>query len=135
MGSIRPLNFETDLPRVAEIINQVDLEPVTVDQLHEWWTRETEGEICQRAVLTGLEGEIVAYGMTRRQPWDKPGRFWLALKVDEARRRQGFGSRLYDHLTAFALDHGGPPQPAHRQGGALGGADGGLPAVAAGRGH
>ena len=106
MGTIRPLNFETDLPRVAEIINQIDLEPVTVAQLREWWTRETEGEICRRVVLTGPDGVIAAYGMTRRQPWDKPGRFWLVIKVDEAQRRQGFGGRLYDHLTGFALDQG-----------------------------
>ena len=106
MSTIRPLDFETDLPRVAEIINQIDLEPVTVDQLREWWSRETEGEICRRAVLIGPAGAIVAYGMTRRQPWDKPGRFWLALKVDPAWRRQGFGGQLYDYLTGFAIDHG-----------------------------
>ena len=106
MGTLRQLNFETDLPRVAQLLNQVDLEPVTAAQLREWWTRQTEGEVCRRVVLTLADGAIVGYGMTRRRPWEPPGRFWLALKVDPAQRRQGFGSRLYDHLTGFALDHG-----------------------------
>ena len=106
MGTIRPLKLETDLPRVAELMSQVDLEPVTVDQLREWWTHATEGEICRRVVLTEPGGEMVAYGSARRTPWDTPGRFWLALIVDQAWRRRGLGSRLYDDLTGFALEHG-----------------------------
>lgn len=105
MNAIRPVNMATDLPRVAELFSLINLDPVTADNLREWWTRPKESEISLRVVMVTPEGEIVAYGSSRRAAWDKPGRFWLTLMVAEAQRRQGFGSRLYDHLADFAVDH------------------------------
>ncbi len=106
MHTIRPLNWDTDLPRVAEIFSQVSLEPATAAQLTEWWGRVSEGEIRHRLVLTDADGQIVAYGMTGRTPWDKPGRFWVSVMVDRARRQQGFGTHLYDHLVGLAVGQG-----------------------------
>ena len=103
---LRALNPRTDLPRVVELMNQVDSLPITLEQAREWEASRNTGYLGQRMVATGEDGRILGFSDTGRHAWSPPGRFGLRVVVEPARRRQGIGTALYDDALAFALRHG-----------------------------
>lgn len=104
--TIRVADPAADYPRVAELLTLVDPQPITAAMLHEWDTRQAEGQIRRRAVATTADGAIVAYSVVLHESWKPAGRFLLWLVVDPAARRQGIGTQVYDESLQFARQQG-----------------------------
>ncbi len=86
--------------------------PVTADQIRAWddrdaANRDADGVIRRRAVAD-LDGQVVAYSLVYREPFDPPGSFYLWVTVADGRRGQGVGGFVYEEALAFARSHGAP---------------------------
>lgn len=98
---------EADEPRIVEIINWGDPEPITLEQYR---MRETSADPTQpryRRLLRDDSGEIIGYGSFRRRQQMKAGLFMLTLHVVPAARREGIGTAFLEHLEAQAKSAGG----------------------------
>lgn len=104
--NLRPIAPATDFPRMAEILNTARPEPLTAQILHEWEAQAPADLVRQRTAAVDETGRIVGVGRAQREPWMKPGRFWLSVVVDPGQRRQGVGALLYDDALRFAREHG-----------------------------
>ncbi len=103
---LRAFTLDVDAPNLANLITQVEPEPVTTAMLYEQERHRPAGQICQRIAAVDEHDAMVGFADTGRDPAMPPGRFWLWVVVDLAARRQGIGSMLYDHALAYALEHG-----------------------------
>lgn len=103
---LRPVNPETDFPRLAEIINQFEPISVTAERLHEWEANRPEGQLRQRHAAVDQAGYVVGFGEAVHQPWEQAGRFWVEVAVDSALARQGIGTQLYADAWQFAQQQG-----------------------------
>lgn len=103
---LRPVNPETDFPRLAEIINQFEPISVTAERLHEWEANRPEGQLRQRHAAVDEAGYVVGFGEAVHQPWEQAGRFWVEVAVDSALARQGIGTQLYADAWQFAQQQG-----------------------------
>jgi GNAT superfamily N-acetyltransferase len=104
--TIREWDLENDLPRMVELLNTVEPEPMTVDNLREWLSLRPEGTIERRTAAVDTAGTVLGFGWIDRQPWLAPGRFHVDEIVDPAHRGRGVGSVLFEDLLAFARGHG-----------------------------
>ncbi len=104
--SLRPLSTETDFPRLAELMNTVEPEPITAQVLQEWLLSEPSDRIRRRVMAVDEQGYAIGFNDAGRDPWMEAGRFWLSVIVDAAWRRQGTGSRLFEDALQFARGQG-----------------------------
>jgi GNAT superfamily N-acetyltransferase len=102
--SIREANPQTDYPRIAELLNQVETQPITADTLHEWDARVIEGQVRHRMVALDEIGFVVAYAVVIHAPWKPADDFFIQVIVDEARRQQGIGGQLYAAALRLARE-------------------------------
>lgn len=103
---LQPLNAQTDFPRIAELRNTSNPEPITAGQLQEWEAQHPQGQIRQRFVAVDEHGQIIGYNDAGRDPWMPEGLFDLHVLVDPARRHQGIGALLYHDALRFCQEHG-----------------------------
>lgn len=104
--TIRPVT-EADDARRAELQNLASPETITAEDVREWRRSEDPKRITLRLGAEAEDGRLVAYAHALREPWDKPGVFWLHVVVDPAGRRQGTGALLHEELLRFARERGG----------------------------
>ena len=106
---LRQLNSETDLPRVVELMNMVNPEPISVDTYHERQRLASQGRIGYAIVALDENAYIVGYISIVHNPWMPQGHFWLRVIVDRALRNGGIGTLLYNHaldlVRASAATH------------------------------
>ncbi|HLN62278.1 MAG TPA: GNAT family N-acetyltransferase [Symbiobacteriaceae bacterium] len=94
-----------DAPQIAEIVNQIDPDPVTPDQVNEWADNVPEGGIYTRMVA--LDGDrVVGWGNDTWFPWHKPGKHSVYVAVHPEARNRGAGAALAEALEASAREHG-----------------------------
>jgi len=98
---LRPVNAETDFPRIAELTNMVGREPITAEMLHERMRNMPPGRVGRRMVAVGEDGRIAGFHGVLRDSWMRPGHFWMRVIVDRSLRHQGIGSLLYDNALEF----------------------------------
>jgi GNAT superfamily N-acetyltransferase len=103
---LRPLEPDSDFPRITEISDLADQEEVDVERLYERLRNASAQRIQQYTVAVDADGTLVGFGNTIRDPWMPPGHFWTRTVVDPTYQRQGIGSMLLDHGLAFAREHG-----------------------------
>lgn len=103
--TLRPLDLTTDLPALARLISLTRVEPVSPQQVAEWW-RPTAGGVRRTLVAVDAGGAVVAMGDTWRDTWLPAGLFSVGVIVEPAWRNQGLGSRLLADVTAFAQARG-----------------------------
>lgn len=103
--SIRSANPETDYQRVAELLSIETSDLMTMDELIEEDEDMLPGDIRHHLVATDTSGQIVGYGSATRKRIEPAGYFHLTVLIDEAERRQGIGSALYDEILAFVQDN------------------------------
>ena len=103
---LQPLNPQTDFPRIAELYNTSNPEPITAEQLQEWEAQHLQGQIRHRVVALEESGQIIGYNDTGRDPWMPAGLFDLHVLVDPARRNQGIGALLYHDARRFCQEQG-----------------------------
>lgn len=103
--TIRP--FADDFAGVARLLNTVNPDPISADDLKAIHARFPAEGLRHRAVAVNQAGEIVGYANTYRTPNMKDGYFWLTLITLAEVRHQGIGTALLAHLEPWVRAHGG----------------------------
>lgn len=103
---LRPFNPDTDIPRLAELINVAAPQPLPQETVRALLMTPIPGRIHLRTVAVDSSGRIVGSGEVGRDPWMLPGRFWIDIVVAPAARGRGVGAMLGDDLVAFAWELG-----------------------------
>lgn len=101
---IRIANPDTDYEQIATLINLVEANPVTADQIRSWDSRENT--ILRRFVAVDDQNQVIGYGNVVHAPWATAGHYYVYAITDPAHRRRGIGRLLYEHALQFALDQG-----------------------------
>jgi GNAT superfamily N-acetyltransferase len=102
---LRPMNA-TDLPRVVELTNTVDPEPIDVQTQHERMYNAPPWRIQQRVVAVDNNGSIVGFYTALHDSWLISGHFWIHVIVDKAQRRLGVGMLLFDDALKYVQEQG-----------------------------
>jgi GNAT superfamily N-acetyltransferase len=96
-----------DYPRLAEIRNLWELEPVTAEELEEEDSRADPNGIRRRVMLTEADGTTVGYAMTVRESEDPEGDWWVTIGLDLPYRGQDRARDAVRPLLEFAYANGG----------------------------
>ena len=56
---IRSVKFDSDFPRIVDLINQVEPEPVTLAQLQQWTQRKPPGRVYRQMVATDAQERVI----------------------------------------------------------------------------
>jgi RimJ/RimL family protein N-acetyltransferase len=96
-----------DYPRLAEIRNLWELEPVTAEELEEEDSRADPNGIRRRVMLTEADGTTVGYAMTMRESDDPEGQWWVTIGLDLPYRGQHRAEDALRPLLEFAYSNGG----------------------------
>lgn len=102
---LRPME-EADYPRVAELMNMFNSDPIDPEELTRLFRAACPESIKQRTVSLDEQGHLVGFSQAVHAPWMLPGRFRVTLAVDRAKHEQGIGSQLYNAARQFAEEHG-----------------------------
>lgn len=97
---------EADLPRIAELTNLVEREPISADELRERMRTKPAGLVAIRVVGLNEDGVIAGFAHVVRWSGMRPGHFWVRVVVDPALRYQGAGSALFEHTVEILQEHG-----------------------------
>jgi RimJ/RimL family protein N-acetyltransferase len=106
--TLRPLDPETDLHAIMDLVNTTYLEPVTLEVYRSDRDDErAQKNILQETVAADDSGAIVGYGEIKRKygEWDR-GRIQLWVITVSERRGQGIGTLLYEAGMSFAREYG-----------------------------
>jgi GNAT superfamily N-acetyltransferase len=98
---IRPLDTTIDLPRIVELVNTVNPEPVSEETFRARQEQEVPGRVSYTAVVVDEAGAIGGYVSVVRNSLMASGHFWARVIVDSALRRRGLGELLYQHALDF----------------------------------
>lgn len=103
--ALRPLDPETDLPDLARLYGFIRPEPVSLDQVRDWWQPKTD-EIRQTRLAVDQAGRVFGLSDVQREPWMRPAHFWLQVIVAPEQRRRGIGTTLFTQAARFARSQG-----------------------------
>lgn len=95
-----------DFPRIVEILNSQITEPTTLENYIRAEEARPKDEPYRRVVVQLETGEIAGWGVTVHESTNRPGEFFMRVRVDAPYRRQGIGQAIYNHLIEYALAHG-----------------------------
>ncbi len=103
---LRPVDDLDHLPRIAELMNMVDREPVSIDTLREWERNAPADRIYLRVAALDEDGYMVGFHTLLRNTWMRPGHFWTRVIVDVAYRHLGIGALLLeDAVERLSTQH------------------------------
>lgn len=105
-ANLRPARPESDIPRIVELINAVEHDPVTDTQVQQWFEHLTPGRITHRMVATNPQDVVTGYSVIVHETWAPPGQFYVWVVVDPSQRGQGMGAALYAEAEAFLRAQG-----------------------------
>ena len=97
---LRAMNA-ADLPRVVELTNMVDPEPIDVENMRERMDNAPPWRIQQRVVAIDSDGGIVGFYTALHDSWLIAGHFWIHVIVDKAQRHLGVGTLLFDDALKY----------------------------------
>jgi GNAT superfamily N-acetyltransferase len=96
---VRPVE-PADVARWVAIRNEGDSEPVAVDAFRPWILRQTA---TSHRFVAQIDGLVVGYAAAMVHPlW--PDRLMAGVKVEQASRRRGIGSRLLRAIDSIDLE-------------------------------
>ncbi|HEU5379547.1 MAG TPA: GNAT family N-acetyltransferase [Ktedonobacteraceae bacterium] len=104
--TLRPIDPQSDFPRLAELISTVVPEPVSAADLEDWQQRASPQRVQQRIAALDEQGCLIGFNDAGRDSWKVAGKFWLDVTVDPAWRKQGIGTLLYTNALEFAQREG-----------------------------
>ncbi len=104
--TLRDLN-EADLPALADLVNQVYVEPMGLSQLRDWYSRQPEGQIRRSQVAVDAAGQMIGYNLLQHEAWEEDGLFYVEVIVEPEQQGQGIGSYLYDDAMTAVSTLGG----------------------------
>lgn len=102
--SIRPIDWQTDLPDMVQLYSLTSPETVTEEQIRDWWQVKRD-EIRLTKVAVNEQGQILGLSDVQRETWTRVGHFWLQVIVHPQWRRRGIGSILFDDALQSARSH------------------------------
>ncbi|MFZ5827146.1 MAG: GNAT family N-acetyltransferase [Bacillota bacterium] len=103
--SLRP--FTGDFTALAALLNTVNTEPLTPEQLEANHTAFPANGLRSRTVAVNESGALLGYANTSWRPGAQPGRFFFTLVTAPGARRKGIGSALLADLAAWVRSQGG----------------------------
>lgn len=95
-----------DFPRIVEILNSQINEPITLQTYIRQEDARPKNDPYRRVVAELESGEIAAWGVTVHESMNRPGEFFMRVRVDAPHRGQGLGNALYQDLIGFAQANG-----------------------------
>ena len=98
---IRALQPETDFPKVLELINCFEPEPLSLKTTLNWYQRQQPGRIIHVMVAADGQDQVVGYCEAFHEAWFPDGQFQVWLIVDPEGRKQGIGSALWVEAQRF----------------------------------
>lgn len=98
---IRPVQPQTDLPRIVELVNTYEPEPISLAPVQRWCERVAPGRIIHMIVALDTQEKISGYCEVFHETWFHPGEFQIWVVVDPAKHKTGIGSLLYDAAQSF----------------------------------
>ncbi|MCB9419232.1 MAG: GNAT family N-acetyltransferase [Ardenticatenaceae bacterium] len=104
--TLRDLN-EADLPTLADLVNQVYVEPMGLTQLRDWYNRRPEGQIRRSQVVVDPAGRLIGYNLFQHEAWEEEGLFYVEVIVKPDWQGRGWGSWLYDEMVTAVATLGG----------------------------
>jgi GNAT superfamily N-acetyltransferase len=104
MRPIRAVTSATDWDAIVALINAVELEPITVDMLHERDQRTPGSERWR--VAEDETARVVGISESAREPWMTADEAWLWVAVDPSAQGQGAGVALFDDALARTCARG-----------------------------
>jgi GNAT superfamily N-acetyltransferase len=103
---LTPLDPETDLQRVVELISYGSCEPLSVERYRSLEKSLPRGTVRFQVVATLACRRIVGFAEIVHQRCMPAGYFHFRLIVDRDERGRGIGGMLYDDLLLFAREQG-----------------------------
>ena len=103
--SLRNTDPPRDFDWIAALINSVDMEPTSVNELKEWYQRKLPDDIHLRVVENASREKLGFHCLFRYNAGDGI-HYKFYLIVEPEYRRQGAGAALYDHLEGLAHSMG-----------------------------
>ena len=97
-ASIRTARTETDLPDIVRITNPYEWQPVTTDQVREWFQYNPPGRVQRRLVSVNENDTVTGYAGCVHEPDAPTNRFVVWVIVDPDHRGMGIGSTLWETL-------------------------------------
>ena len=95
-----------DVLRIADILSQIDPDPVTPEEVLEWEQTFPADGIQHRLVAVNEAGQVVGWGLTTHHPHMPDGRFRQFVVTDPAVRGQGIGTLLAEATERLARENG-----------------------------
>jgi DNA-binding transcriptional MerR regulator/GNAT superfamily N-acetyltransferase len=95
---IRNAQIDTDLPDIVRITNPYEVQPVTVDQVREWFQFNPPGRYQRRLVSVDSQDTVTGYSGCIHEADAHEGHFVVWVIVDQPQRGQGIGSALWNAL-------------------------------------
>jgi GNAT superfamily N-acetyltransferase len=102
---LRPMS-DADFPRIAELTNTVDPEPIDAEAVRERVYSASTSRVQRRVVAVDNDGFIVGFYTALYDSWLIAGHFWVHVIVDKAWRRLGSGSLLFDDALSYVQEQG-----------------------------
>ena len=97
--TIRNARIETDLPDIVRITNPYEDQPITADQMREWFQYNPPGRVQRRLVSVNENDAVTGYGGYVHEADAPDDHFTAWVIVDPDCRGQGIGSALWDALV------------------------------------
>lgn len=96
--SIRTARIDTDLPDIVRITNPYESQPITVDQIREWFQYNPPGRMQRRMVPVDENGAVTGYCGYVHEADAPDHHFTVWVIVASEYRGQGIGSALWDNM-------------------------------------
>jgi DNA-binding transcriptional MerR regulator/predicted N-acetyltransferase YhbS len=98
--TIRHAAIDTDLPGIVRITNPYEIQPVTTEQVREWFQYNPPGRLQRRLVAVDANHAVTGYGGFVHEADGRDNTFITWVIVDPDWRGQGIGSALWDSLLS-----------------------------------
>ncbi|MFZ5815916.1 MAG: GNAT family N-acetyltransferase [Bacillota bacterium] len=95
-----------DFPRIVAILNSQINEPITLEEYVRQDKARPQSDPYLRLVAEREGGEIAGFGVSVHESHNRPGEFFIRVRVDGPHQNQGIGSALFQRLESFARENG-----------------------------
>ncbi len=104
--SIRTARIDTDLPDIVRITNPYEYQPITVDQVRQWFQFNPPGRMQRRMVSVDENDAVTGYGGYVHEADAADHHFTVWVIVASDYQGQGIGSALWDTLVKDLRERG-----------------------------
>ncbi len=99
--NLRPVQLETDLPRIVDLINVFETEPTTPSRTRQWLAQVSPGRSARAMAPINPRGEIAGFSSVIHETWYPEKHFYIWMVVLPDQRGQGIGALMYADAQAY----------------------------------